>query len=101
MATSQQVPNHTKGATMSNAIGICQTLPIAEVDKIFFGQGRHQKAQARVLCHNCPLTDVCAQQARIRTTVQRADGLYTSEAARTWGTFAGETWKDGQVIARN
>ncbi len=98
MATSQHHLD-SREATMSNAIGICQTMPLAEVDKIFFGQGKHQKAQARVLCHECPLTQVCESQAHIRTSVQRADGLWMSESARTFGTFAGVTYRDGEVIS--
>jgi len=81
-----------------SARGNCQSLTLEESDKLFFGQGHHQKAQARVICTDCAIMDVCAAQAKIRVTEQRATGVYVAEAPRTYGTFAGVTYRDGKVI---
>ncbi len=78
--------------------GNCQSLPLAESDKLFFGQGAYQKAQARIICTDCKIMDVCKAQASHRTTEQRATGVYVAEAPRTYGTFAGVTYRDGKVI---
>ena len=85
---------------MSNARGNCQSLSLTESDRLFFGSGKNQIGEAMVICADCPIMDVCANQAKIRTSVQMANGVWTSEPAHTYGVFAGTHYRDGKPTGR-
>lgn len=60
----------------------CGVIPQSELDKTFFGSGKHQIAAAKQLCDGCPIMEQC-------------NDIAISLGDQAWGVFGGKHYKAG------